>query len=405
MDKNQVNSSNEVLLGRQPIYDRLLKVYAYEILYRSNVVTAEFDGDMATSQVLLRTFNDIGLKNVVGKHPAFINFTRSFLMSLEKLMPFKDFIVIEILEDIKIDEELIQSISKFYKKGYRFALDDVEDVEDVKALLDYVYLVKLEVLGMSDKDLKRNIKMLKKRGIKVLAEKVETHEMYERCKELGADYFQGYFLSKPKILTAQAIAPSKISVLQMISEVNSIEPNVDNLEKIVKQDVTFSFKLLKMINSAFYSIPSEITSVRQALIMLGTKEIRSWIMAFVMTKLDDKPNDLLVTALLRAKFCELLAEKMNVVDSDIYFMTGLLSVLDALIDKPMKTAVSEMVIAKEIARALISRKGDLGRVLSDVIYYERGQWDKIDFKRYDEKYMQETYITAISWSENLLKSV
>lgn len=263
----------EIFVGRQPIYDRQLKVVGYELLFRSYEADhAEFvDGDRATSQVILNTFTEIGLERLVGNGLAFINLTRSFILGEYPPPLAKHRVVLEILEKIPVDKELIEALRVLSARGYQLALDDVVDPHDVGQLLDIADFVKLDLAAVERGRLEEHVTTLRQRKVKLLAEKVETQDVFELCRDLGFDYFQGYFLCRPNVVRGQRMPATRLAIMRLLAKLQVPDIEFGRLEEIVRHDISLSYKLLRLINSAFYARPTEIKSIRQALTLLGIR--------------------------------------------------------------------------------------------------------------------------------------
>jgi len=392
-----------VFVGRQPIYDSELNVVAYELLFRryetgnADVV----DGDQATSQVILNSFMEIGLDRLVGDEPAFINLTRSFILEKYPIPMFQNRIVLEVLEDITIDDELIDALRDLSERGFKIALDDVVNPEDISSLLDIANIVKLDVIDMDEQSIKEHAAFLQNYDIQMLAEKIETHEVFELCKELGFEYFQGYFLSKPNVVEGQRLPAARLSILLLLSRIRTPGIEFREVEGIIQQDVSLSYKLLRLINSAFYTKHTEIKSIRQALTFLGLRQIQDWVSLIFLSQIEDKPRDLMTTAMVRAKMCENLGLSLNKNISDACFTVGLFSVLDALLDMPLKDILSSLPLTDDVSSALLQYKGQLGEILHTVIAYERGNWEDTMSLNLDPEVLKDAYLKAIDWAAEI----
>lgn len=391
------------LLARQPIFDNNMQVVAYELLCRTGDINrADFSsGDSASSQVLLHTFAELSLESVVGKNKAYINFTRALLVTPP---PFdKRQLVVEVLEDEQVDEALLESLKELKRQGYTVALDDFVLNEHTRPLLAYADIIKLDVLVLSEPELKQYIEQLKPEGYTLLAEKVETYEMLERCKALGFDLFQGYFLARPKILKGHRITESKQAVLQLLAALHDPDVSIPQVERLLSQDPILSYKLLRLVNSAAFSLPRSIESLRQAITLLGLDIIKNWVNLLAMANLGNKPMELSVAALTRARMCERLAHQMdNNKRQDAFFTVGLLSTLDAFMDVPLDVLLANLSLNQELSEALLAHSGAEGRILDVVEHYERGEWDKIDWRYLEEckitpEMLSQAYIDALQW--------
>lgn len=384
---------SELLVGRQPILNSYKETIGYELLYRALLTdtNAVFkDGNTATSQIFANTLFEMGLEAIVGPQLAFINFTRDFLVKddliqlltairSENFDPRK--IILEVLEDITLDNELFQALHKFKKKNFLIALDDVISIDKIAPILGQglVDLIKIDLLAVNRSDLPELVNSIKQHGILLLAEKVETPQDFSICLELGFDLFQGYFFSKPEIIKNKnkKMDVSRLSLMRSLAATMDTQTSFHVLDPIISQDVGLSYKLLRLVNSGYYSLADEVKSIQQAISMIGLQQLRSWMMLLMMATVDDKPHELTAVALQRAKMCEMLGKALGERKAESYFLIGLLSVLDAIMDLPMVQVVESLSLTAEITEALIYRKGKLGLALSAVIATEGGDWDPI----------------------------
>ncbi len=390
----------DVFIGRQPIYDRQLQVFAYELLFRSGEENRAgfLDGDQATSQVVLNAFMEIGLDAIVGSKRAFINMTRDFILRDYSRMCPSDRVVMEVLEDITADTEFIEAVRSLSAQGYTIALDDFVYRESLHDLIEIADIIKVDILALDHAALHEHVSILRRYGVKLLAEKVESQDEFRFCKELGFDYFQGYFLCKPEVIKGQRAPANRMLVLQLLAKLQSPEVDFDELEDIVGRDVALSYKLLRVINSAYYSFPRKVDSLRAALSMLGTKFIASWLSLIILADIDDKPHELMVTAMIRAKMCEILGKGLGYQSIETFFTVGLFSALELLLDSPIEDILRTLPLSDETAAALVGHEGVLGDALRCVLAYERGHWDDVHCLSLDRSVITDAYLQAIAWA-------
>ena len=395
---------SNIFVARQPIFDAELNVYAYELLFRSgDTGTANVtDGNAASSQVMISAFLDIGIENITDNHLSFINLTRDFIVGQLPLPMPPETVVLEILEDIEVDEELLNALKIFSKQGYTIALDDYVFTADKTPLFDIIDIIKIDFLECDKDRLASEVKRLKRHNVKLLAEKVETQEEFELCKALGFDYYQGYFISKPKVMKGQSLKPNRISLMKILAMMQSPDCKIDELEQIISQDVSISYKILRIINSALYNLQREIESIRQAIVLLGLKTIRDWLTVVMMTNIDDKPPELIFQCLQRAHMMQSLSEAAGI-NKDTGFTTGLFSSLDALMDQPMDKVLDTLPLAEEITLALLKKEGTLGGMLEAVLHYERGEWQDININKFNVDDLRKHYLDSLSWTTDLVK--
>lgn len=397
---DKTNFMPDVFVGRQPIYDRQLQVYGYELLFRSGEGNEAgfLDGDQATSQVILNTFMEIGLDAIVGSRRAFINMTRGFFMrDYSQILP-PDRVVMEVLEHITIDQEFIAAVRHLSELGYTIALDDFVYRVNLRELVELADIIKVDVLALSREALQAHVSILRQYGAALLAEKVETQDDFKFCKSLGFDYFQGYFLSKPEVIKGHRAPANRHLVLQLLAKLQNPDVNVDELEEIVGRDVALSYKLLRVINSAYFALPKKVDSLHEALTLLGSSFIASWLRIIILAGIDDKPHELVLTAMVRAKMCELLGKVLGAQATESFFTVGLFSALDTLLDSRIEEIVDSLPLSDETTAALVAHEGKLGDVLRCVLAYERGLWEDVYCGELDLASITEMYLQAIAWA-------
>ncbi|HEY9017525.1 EAL and HDOD domain-containing protein [Thiomicrospira sp.] len=365
----------DIFVGRQPVFNGQLQLFAYELLFRTNSEDNHaviVGGDSASAQVMLNTFGDIGIKDVAGDHKVFINFTEGLL--LREYQPFfpKSQVIIEILEDVNVTPNLLKAIQKLRDRGYTIALDDYvfnPKLEPLEALAD---IIKVDILEVGPKQLLEHVQRLKDKGVRLLAERVETREQYDFCKKIGFDYFQGYFFAKPVIIKGQRLPTNKVSVLELLS--NVYDPDVDmvKLSQIIAKDVSLSQKLLRFLAQDGSAGKAKISSIHDAVLRFGLERLKSWAGMLVLSGMDDKPNELFHTSLTRAKFCELVADRLKTTPKELYFTVGLFSTLDAVMDLDLPSLLEKLSLDDLIVGALMGEDNAPGLVLKASKGLEQG---------------------------------
>lgn len=393
----------DFLIGRQQILDSNLNTFAYEILFRGKNfdLDARDGGANATNQVITDTILEIGLNEIVGPHKAFINFTAQNILEKTPLHLPKDRIVIEVLESVTVDLRIISSLRELSQEGYIIALDDFVLTDEWRPLLEFADIIKLDIMANSLEDTRRLIEQLKPYKLTLLAEKVETHQEFETLKSWGCELFQGFFFSKPNIVEGKRIGVNQASAIQLLSTVNKTDARFEDIGKVIGHDVGLSYKLLHYINSAFFSLPIKIESIQQATVFLGMTELKRWINILTLASLSDKPRAVLQVALIRAKMCELLAAQLGD-DRDRFFLIGMLSCLDSILDMPIDKVLDQLPLTKEIAEAILHKKGRAGEVLQYTIDYERWELSSTTFHDIDPKRIAGIYLDSINWAGNVL---
>lgn len=394
----------DVFVGRQPIFDTELKTYAYELLFRANSEDNHaiiVGGDTASAQVMINAFGDIGIKDIAGQHKVFINFTEGLL--LREYQPFfpKNKVVIEILETVKVSPSLIEAVSKLRDSGYDVALDDYVFHPQLKALESVADIIKVDILAVPPRQLIENVRRLKQQGVKLLAEKVETQAHFEFCKKIGFDYFQGYFFAKPVIIQGQRLPTNKMSVLQLLASVYDPEVDMIKLSDIISRDVSLSQKLLKFLAQNLEG-DYKIASVHDAVVRFGLNRLKSWASMLVLSGVDDKPQELFLTSLTRAKYCELVAEKLGLRPKELYFTVGLFSAFDALMDQNLEELLVKLNLDEVIYDALVTGSNTPGLILQSVKGLERGETDMTMPKDCTPADLSHCYLQAMQFSQSVI---
>lgn len=361
--------SEEVLFARQPIFDRGLQVFGYELLFRQGELSqAVFeDGDLATQSVMLNVYTHSNIAQALNQKPGLLNVTKTMLNTLPDFLSHT--LIIEVLEYYHGDDDLVALLGPLRERGFRLALDDFEQKDYRPELIDSVDIVKIDVLATSRENITALVRLLAPHGVKLVAEKVEDYDAFKFCLELGFDYFQGYFFCRPEAVRGRRLQPSRVSFLKVLARLYQPGVTVQDIYQLVQQDTVLSYKLLQLVNSSFYRRNQSVESIHQAVVLLGIDRIRDWATLINMDRFDSKPRELQREALTRAFFCEQLGLQLAPEESDRYFTIGLLSVLDALMDRSMAEVLDELPLCSDIKSALAEGAGLTGRILELTINY------------------------------------
>ena len=398
----------ELFIARQPIYDSQLSVIGYELLYRSgDMDRAVFDdGDLASCETIMNAFMHIGVDTLVGSTLAFINLPTQFIINPALTPMLREQSVLEILEDVEPTEEVIEGIKRLKSEGYRIALDDFEFQEKYIPFLELADYIKLEVNTRSEDELAEYLKIVSKYSAKVVAEKVETQELYNICKQLGFEYFQGFFFCHPQLVRHKHIPANKLVVLNLLCTLQNPDLDFDEFESILAQDITLTYKLMRYINSAAFPLRREVDSIKDAIVLLGIKNMRDWVTLIMMSKIiENKPDELIVTAMIRGKMCELLAEKYHPEIKHQMFLVGLFSVLDALMDMPMVDLLDSIILSAPVKMALLDKTGPHGEIYQQVLLYEHSNWDALNNNGFDSHDLYLDYLEAVNWADSHIQAL
>lgn len=366
-----------MFIARQPIFNNLMIVYGYELLYRDKETATSFDGtssEKATASVLGGLFES-GIDSITGGKKAFINFDYDFLFtdSIELIDPDK--LIIEILEDVIVDDVLIDRLNELKEKGYRIALDDYIYDSRNYGLVSILDFIKFDIIETPLDTITLEVEDAIRNGKIVIAEKIESKEEFEKAKEMGFHLFQGYFFEKPNIVGESNNKKSiKVSYINILTELSNPEPSYTKIAEIIESDVNLAYRLLRVIKNN--RTEDRFNSIKKPLVYMGFKEIERWINILMLQELaTDKPLELVSLSLVRSKFGGSLANRSKLKSKYNEITTMLLfSTLDAILDLPMEEALEGISLTEDIKQALIHKEGVLSNVLNLVLSHERGYW-------------------------------
>jgi c-di-GMP-related signal transduction protein len=352
-----------VLVARQPILDIHQRTVAYELLFRSSADN-RFDateGSEATNAVLSGAFLNIGAHRLLAEKRGWVNFTRALLLEDVALALPREDIVVEVLEDVECGPEVIRACERLKAAGYILALDDITTAIALSPLSRYADYAKIDWRAGSAGDREELCALCQNKGLRLLAEKVETRADVAAARSLGCELFQGYFFARPEIVSARKVPASSLACLRLLKEIQSGELNFERLEAIVSKDVGLSQRLLFFVNSAAFSHHAQIESLRQAMSYLGEDRVAQWVTLAAIPRLAaGKPIELITLSLVRARFCELVAEDSRLpYRHSSPFLVGLLSLIDVLVGLPLEELIAELGLEAHIANAIL---GSAGRV-------------------------------------------
>jgi EAL and modified HD-GYP domain-containing signal transduction protein len=395
----------ETYIARQPIFDLHKRVYGYELLFRSGLdnIFKQEDPDQASSQVIIDSFFLHNISALTGRKRAFINVTRDLLLKEYLLLIPRQLVVVEILENIDPDSEVIAACKKLKKAGYLLAMDDFVYGEKYKPFMDLADFIKIDFLSTAEKERKSLPQNFSPLGIGFLAEKVETPATFQEALESGYTYFQGNFFSKPTIIPGKDLPGYKLHYFRIIQEINRPEISFERLEELIKKEISLSYKLFRYINSAFFGLKNKVHSIKHAMALLGEKEVKKWLSFITLASIgEDKPEELAVQAIIRARFCESLAPHVGLPSrADGLFLMGMFSLLDAFLDRPLSDLLMEIPLDTDIKKALLGEENRFGELYQCVLAYERGEWGKLSehgkkFK-ITEALLSQLYLGAVEW--------
>ena len=397
-------------VARQPILDIKQQVVAYELLFRDGKSNSfpDIDPNQATSNILTNNHLTLGLEQVTGNLPAYINFHADALISHFPSSLDPKSVVLEILEDVPITYELLLACRALHKKGYKLALDDFDFDPKWEVFYPIVDIIKIDVLEFSILEISKLVRKLRGLDVILLAEKVETLQQFEKLKMLGFTLFQGYFFAKPEMLKQRKITTSKKNIFELISQASQVDLNITKISEIFAIDPGLTYKLLRFINSPTYGSSQEITSLKHALAYIGQVELKKFIALLAMADLNSGKNpEILRLSLARAKFCEQIALcRFESENPPKAFLTGILSLIDGILDNEIEQVLDVLPVHEEIKSALRNEACDLGNYLLLVKSIEKGLWKDseiiADIIALDSEICFEAYSKSLSWADEMI---
>ena len=313
---------------------------------------------------------------------------------------FRGQCVLEIMETVTPTTQVINGLKYLKQQGYQIALDDFEYTPRHRAFLELTDFVKLDVNNKTEAEIRSALDLLAPFKVKVVAEKVETPELHQLCSQMNFDYFQGYFYCRPQMISQKHIPANKLVVMNLLAKLQNPSVDFAEIESILSQDISLTYKLLRYINSATFSHRKEINSIKDAVVLLGLNNVRNWLSLILMSKVvTNKPIELIVTAMVRGKMCELLATKLNPQIAPQMFIIGLFTVIDALMDMPMADLLDTVVLSTSIRMALLDQSGAQGEILAQILNYEEGNWDELVKCETCPELFSSIYLKAIRWAD------
>ena len=409
----------DTFVARQPIFDTRNNVYAYELLYRSDAVRNYFDvmtdPDQASKRTLINSFMEIGLDKLTGGRRAFVNFTKHLLLDGTSELLSPELLTIEILENVVPTPDILEACGRIKQDGFQIALDDFVFSESNHAFFDYADIIKVDFLQTPLSEIAALTQHIRDRHatgnyethIKLLAEKIENKDIFNTALEMGFEYFQGYYFSKPVIVAGRSINPATINRMRLLQLSMQKDFCFDDVADIIKQDVALSYRLLQFVNSVHFSFRAVISNIQQALVALGTGEVRKWMALICLIELNqDKTPELTRMSLIRARFLEHVALFTgNVSRMETFYLIGMFSLMDTLMEMPMAEVLAQINVDEAVSTPLVSRSGREYELLSLIELYERGNFDaateQAEKMSLPESRLADAYMEAVQWTTQL----
>lgn len=399
---------DQVHVARQPILDARQQVFGYELLYRA---TAAAEACLETNaSVSARVIGDallgIGFDTLTDGRRAFINLDMQTLLADASGLLDPEQVVLEILESVEVTPDVIEMCKSLRQRGYAIALDDFVPGSPAEALVPLARFVKLDVLALKREDLLPTTKRLLAAGVTVVAEKVETAEVFDRARTAGCSLFQGYYFCRPVTFSGRALPANHVTQMRLVAALNQPSVSLSAIEDLLKHDASLSYRVLRSVNSAGFGLRREIHSIREALLLLGLDQVRKWSSIWALAGLNKGPSELVTMTVIRARCCELIGQALDRSDNGAaYFLLGLCSLLDVLLGHPMETVTRELPLDPEIHAALLGKTNTARRTLDAVVHYEQGRWEEAaaiaTALGLDADSLPDAYADALGWARKL----
>lgn len=393
-----------IMVGRQPILDKNEELFAYELLFRSPKTNLITDGEKATADVITNSLESIGLSKLTQNKPVFINFTTKMIKSKVPEILSSEIVFIEILEDVEADAEIIEICKKLKNDGFKIVLDDFVFKKSLVELIKLADIIKIDFLNTTQKERKETLQLIRtsyNQQVEFLAEKIEDYSDLKEAKEDNYDYYQGFYFTKPDIVSGKKVEPFKLSYNRIIEELNKENPNFKKIEETIKQDLSMSYSLLRLVNSAAYGY--NINSIRQGVVILGMEKLKQWSILYSFKSWsNDKPDILLKISLIRAYFAESLKKYLDL-EQDL-FILGMFSLIDAYLDRDLEDILEQISMKAEFKEALLTREGKLGEVLKIIEIYEKSNWKEIKKYSFPADQVFQDYLESIEKAEEIFEA-
>jgi len=367
-----VTSATQVSVGRQPIYDRRRRIQGYELLFRPHrdAVTSDKMGEEATAAVIVNTFAEFGLEELVGHRKAFINIPTAFVDGSYELPFGPDGVVLELMQDIPDTPQIRAGVQRLHERGYALALDHFTGLGSQSAFSDLASYVKVDMMALEAHEFRDLARYASTMPLTMIAERVETLEDADLAREMGFELLQGWYFSKAETLSSDAIQVSGVTALRLLTQLSDEDVSLADIEQTVRVDLALTYRLLRVVNSAAAGLSRRISSIREAIALLGLEQLRNWVMLFMLSDICGGSEGLLNQAITRARTCELLARDGGLA-ADEAFTVGLLSNLGELLGRPLDEVVRDLPLESGLREAIVDEAGPMGELLAEVRRYEQ----------------------------------
>ncbi len=391
----------ECYIGRQPIFDHDNRVCAYDLLYRSSLENeiGDVNRAVATSRVVVDAFVEIGIEKIVGNHRAVLNVDQAFLIDPDLVSMPSDRVVLQLPSTARPTDETVAAVGRLKAEGYQIALNDYRSDLPIAGLIHLADIVKIDTLSVDDAEIGRHLATLDNKRVVRIAKRVETAERRNGLADFGFDYFQGYFLARPEVITGQRLPSNRMAVMELVTKV--CDPNVggEELANLIATDASLSLRILRFVNSPLSGLSNEVESIHQAAVLLGRETLKSWVILLAMANMDNSVPALITSAFVRAKMCEALAVEAKLGSKESFFTVGLFSLMDAMMAAPMDELLKSLPFSDEMKSALSMQAGARGEAVRCVQQLELGAREWSGFANVPGHRISELYLDSVAWAD------
>ncbi|MDJ0955094.1 MAG: HDOD domain-containing protein [Acidimicrobiia bacterium] len=389
----QIDRTRGAYVGRQPVFDRHLEVVAYELLLRDGPVSSIESRQANGSRLVLGESVDVDVDAITRGMPVHIPVSSHAIQRglPERVGPT----MLSLGASVPGVDSIADALRDAAELGYGIVIDDWTNNRHLHGLLEEAAAIRLSLGQLTGKELRPTLEALRMRGKVLIADHVNSYEHLREARKLGFDRYQGSFLSRPDVLRKRAMKTTKLAALGLIALLNDPDASITHMAELIRRDVALSYRILRVVNSAFYALPRQVDSIEDAVMIVGTKQLGSWVGLLKMHELSDKPTELTVTAMVRAHVCEAVAEAMGRPDPQSFYTVGLFSVLEAMLDTPASDLLETLSLSEDIVAALLSGSGPMGEVLRAVIAYEEGNWADAELPDVDDTVIGAAFQSAM----------
>ncbi len=391
-------------IARQPIFDEHRQIQGYELVHCVGTPDGPaLNGNGRTAQVIT-AFLDIGLQRLVNSRFAMITVGEDFLAAQSPLPAQDHTLILMVDPEIVVTPAILTHVQFYRQLGYKIAVEATDPSTSVALLTPFAHIVRLDLARLGAENLKARVDALRGGGRKFLVVGLQRPEDSQVCRALGCEYFQGETLAGPQRVTERTLSPKRVGVLHLLARLYDPEVPVTEVERLVSQDPVIGFRLLRCVNSAMYARPRPVDSLRQAIAILGLRQVATWVSLISLSRLDDAQPEQLLKAMVRAKMCQLLAKHIEVIESDRMFTVGLLSVFDELLGATMEQVLQNIPVSPQISEALLHRTGQLGELLAIVEAYEAHRWDFLLQTKISPTAITQAWLGALVWADEAARA-